>query len=302
MLRKIFCVLVLTSIFLISGCQDKTALQGSDCESMGDSVYLKGGCLSTSQEEPVSNSDSILESRADGVSLSSTATTSEYITENIISEKEADKENTESKTESMPSKTNNQLFPGVSENNKSEAEDIASGAASSDEDFTVAAARRVEELLNSERAKLGVPERTVLDGLTRLAVFRANQLTVQFSHSWTDENGITSDGADYAATVLKYGKYYSEKETRFDSVTGKVIETGNIIERYSYGGGENCGTGSAFGMSSEGLAKNIVDAFKSSTGHWSSLMSADKSFEGIGIVIFNGEWYCSINSSAENYG
>ena len=158
------------------------------------------------------------------------------------------------------------------------------------------------KLLNDERTKLGIHERAELTGLASLAKFRADQLTAQFSHSWTDENGNTVDGADYAATTLKYGKLITEKETRYDFASGKVIETGKIIERYSYGGGENCGTGSVNIFDSNALAKSIVDAFKSSPGHWNSLMSEDNYYEGVGIVILNGKWYCSINSSAENYG
>ena len=158
------------------------------------------------------------------------------------------------------------------------------------------------KLLNDERTKLGIHERAELTGLASLAKFRADQLTAQFSHSWTDENGNTVDGADYAATALKYGKLITENETRYDFASGKVIETGEIIERYSYGGGENCGTGSVFAPNPNALAKSIVEAFKSSPGHWSSLMSEDNYYEGVGIVILNGKWYCSINSSAENYG
>ncbi|HAL20930.1 MAG TPA: hypothetical protein DCP17_09280 [Ruminococcaceae bacterium] len=101
---------------------------------------------------------------------------------------------------------------------------------------------------------------------------------------------------------MKYGKLITEKETRYDFASGKVIETGKIIERYSYGGGENCGTGSVFTHNPNALAKSIVEAFKSSPGHWNSLMSKDNYYEGVGIVILNGKWYCSINSSAENYG
>ena len=158
------------------------------------------------------------------------------------------------------------------------------------------------KLLNDERTKLGIHERAELTGLAVVAKFRADQLTAQFSHSWTDENGNTVDGADYAATALKYGKLITENETRYDFASGKVIETGKIIERYSYGGGENCGTGSVFTLNPNALAKSIVEAFKSSPGHWNSLMSEDNYYEGVGIVILNGKWYCSINSSAENYG
>ena len=198
---------------------------------------------------------------------------------------------------SPPSVSDNSKVSDINpEPNNSEPENTEN------KDITAKASSLVLKLLNDERTKLGIHERAELTGLASLAKFRADQLTAQFSHSWTDENGSTVDGADYAATALKYGKLITEKETRYDFASGKVIETGKIIERYSYGGGENCGTGSVFTHNPNALAKSIVEAFKSSPGHWSSLMSEDNYYEGIGIVILNGKWYCSINSSAENYG
>ena len=50
----------------------------------------------------------------------------------------------------------------------------------------------------------------------------------------------------------------------------------------------------------------IIDDFLANgcalQGLISIVTSAGASVEGIGIVILNGKWYCSINSSAENYG
>ena len=210
--------------------------------------------------------------------------------------------------QSRPNKTTapDNSPPSVSENsnviNENSKPKISEPEKTENKDITAKASSLVLKLLNDERTKLGIHERAELTGLASLAKFRADQLTAQFSHSWTDENGNTVDGADYAATALKYGKLITEKETRYDFASGKVIETGKIIERYSYGGGENCGTGSVFAPNPNALAKSIVEAFKSSPGHWSSLMNKDNYYEGIGIVILNGKWYCSINSSAENYG
>lgn len=55
-------------------------------------------------------------------------------------------------------------------------------------------------------------------------------------------------------------------------------------------------------MTSEELAEYIISAFKKSKGHWESLMGNENVFEGVGITILKGEWYCSINSSKNNYG
>ena len=245
------------------------------------------------------NSENIVAAGSDETDSSESALQSEQSFESLSSANDY-----QSRPNKTPAPDNSP--PPVSDNSK--VSDISSEPNNpkpentENKDITAKASSLVLKLLNDERRKLGIHERAELTGLAVVAKFRADQLTAQFSHSWTDENGNTVDGADYAATALKYGKLITEKETRYDFASGKVIETGKIIERYSYGGGENCGTGSVNIFDSNALAKSIVEAFKSSPGHWSSLMNKDNYYEGVGIVILNGKWYCSINSSAENYG
>ena len=281
MFRKIYFALALIILLLCAACRNNTAGVSSECES--EIAFTE-------------NSENTVAVGSDETSTSESALQSEQNFESVSNYK-----NTSSETP----KPDNSL-PSVSENSK--VSDISfepnnpKPEKTENKDITAKASSLVLKLLNDERTKLGIHERAELTGLTFLAKFRADQLTAQFSHSWTDENGNTVDGADYAATALKYGKLIAEKETRYDFASGKVIETGKIIERYSYGGGENCGTGSVFAPNPNALVKSIVEAFKSSPGHWDSLMSEDKYYEGVGIVILNGKWYCSINSSAENYG
>lgn len=278
MFRKIYFALALIILLLCAACRNNTAGVSSECES------------------EIAFTESTAAIGSDETSTSESALQSEQSFESVSNYKK-DSNKTPKPDNSPPSVPENSKVDDITPKpNNSEPE------RTENKDITAKASSLVLKLLNDERTKLGIHERVGLTGLVSLAKFRADQLTVRFSHSWTDENGNTVDGADYAATALKYGKLITEKETRYDFASGKVIETGKIIERYSYGGGENCGTGSVFAPNPNALAKSIVEAFKSSPGHWSSLMSEDNYYEGVGIVILNGKWYCSINSSAENYG
>ena len=268
-------------MLLCAACRNNTAGVSSECKS--EIAFTE-------------NSENAAAAGSDETDSSESALQSEQSFESVSNYKK-DSNKTPKPDNSPPSVSDNSKVSDIIPNlNNSEPENTEN------KDITAKASSLVLKLLNDERRKLGIHERAELTGLASLAKFRADQLTAQFSHSWTDENGNTVDGADYAATALKYGKLITEKETRYDFASGKVIETGKIVERYSYGGGENCGTGSVNIFDSNALAKSIVDAFKSSPGHWYSLMSEDNYYEGVGIVILNGKWYCSINSSAENYG
>lgn len=281
MFRKIYFALALIILLLCAACRNNTAEVSSECKS--EIAFTE-------------NSENTVAAGSDETDSSESALQSEQSFESISNYKKDS--NKTPKPDNSPSSVsdNSKVSDISSEPNNSEPEKTEN------KDITAKASSLVLKLLNDERRKLGIHERAELTGLASLAKFRADQLTTQFSHSWTDENGNTVDGADYAATALKYGKLITENETRYDFASGKVIETGKIIERYSYGGGENCGTGSVFAPNPNALAKSIVEAFKSSPGHWNSLMSEDNYYEGVGIVILNGKWYCSINSSAENYG
>ena len=281
MFRKIYFALALIILLLCAACRNNTAEVSSEYKS--EIAFTE-------------NSENTAAVGLDETSTTESALQSEQSFESVSNYKK-DSNKTPKPDNSPPSVSDNSKVSDINpEPNNSEPEKTEN------KDITAKASSLVLKLLNDERTKLGIHERAELTGLASLAKFRADQLTAQFSHSWTDENGNTVDGADYAATALKYGKLITENETRYDFASGKVIETGKIIERYSYGGGENCGTGSVFTPNPNALAKSIVEAFKSSPGHWSSLMNEDNYFEGVGIVILNGKWYCSINSSAENYG
>ena len=159
-------------------------------------------------------------------------------------------------------------------------------------------ANRVFELLNEERKAAGVHTREMLSGLNKVAVLRSEQLVTQFSHKWIDEYGNEWSGAQYASTVLKYGK--KEQSSIYDPETGTVTPIDEYY--YDYGGTENCYYGGTAVRPKSEIAESIVNSFKGSQSHWSSLMSSSMFYDGIGITFCNGMVYCSVNSSAENYG
>ncbi len=159
-------------------------------------------------------------------------------------------------------------------------------------------ANRVLELLNEERKAAGIHTREMLTGLNKVAVLRSEQLVTQFSHKWIDEDGNEWSGAQYASTVLKYGK--KEQSSIYDPDTGTVTPIDEYY--YDYGGTENCYYGGTAVKSKSETAESIVNSFKGSQSHWSSLMSSSMFYDGIGITFCNGMVYCSVNSSAENYG
>ena len=159
-------------------------------------------------------------------------------------------------------------------------------------------ANRIFELLNEERKAAGVHTREMLTGLNRIAGLRSEQLVTQFSHMYKDENGRSWIGADFAATKYKYGEYFDWNEAGCPELADQNY--------YTYSGAENCCGGG--GCTNEEIAQSIINSFKKSPGHWASLMSEDLYYDGIGVTFgVNPEYpevecWCSVNSSAENYG
>lgn len=159
-------------------------------------------------------------------------------------------------------------------------------------------ANRVFELLNEERKAAGVHTREMLTGLNRIAGLRSEQLVTQFSHMYKDENGRSWIGADFAATKFKYGEYFDWNEAGCPELADQNY--------YTYSGAENCCGGG--GCTNEEIAQSIINSFKKSPGHWASLMSEDLYYDGIGVTFGANpqyqevECWCSVNSSAENYG
>jgi len=286
-----------------------TQNESSNTESKGSSVEEKRD--SPKKGEPIINNqeeNKQVSSSAENVSKTENKTSKNekpVTTPDIPSSKveiEKPPESNEKDTQKEPEKENSQeeKEEEITEDKKDETSYQEPSIETSE--YSVQAANSIADLLNAERSKLGVNNRTLLTGLNKIAVFRSKQIIEQFSHNWVDANGKSWQAADYAAAQFKYGKHTVINETRFDVTTGTVVETGNIIETYSYGGTENIAKGGIYSNNAEELADYIVSVFKSSSNHWNSLMRKNTLYDGIGVTISGNYWYCSINSSETNYG
>lgn len=278
MLKKIISILI-TAAFL-SGCRSSKDINNTST----DVTY------SSYDESTVSE---ITDSETDKTSTEIyTVSQGDNSSENLSNE-ESKPNNTES---SKKEETETTSKTAISRESSTALDDVKSN--SSNEALlindSVWISNRVLEILNSEREAIGKNRRTALPGLREIAVFRANQLVTQFSHSWTDNEGKKWDGARYAATFFKYGKYFDWAQVGCPELASQNY--------YSYGGGENIYSGEIAFRPKEEIAQSIVDRFKSSTEHWNSLMSNKYNYDGIGVAFNNNTVYCSINSSYENYG
>ena len=140
--------------------------------------------------------------------------------------------------------------------------------------------RLVIEKVNAYRIAQGDTAATMLPGLTEVAQYRANELTINFEHR----------GEQHVSTELKYGQYvdlapYSMPEESY-------------YKGYSR---EAIGMGDWFGTA-ESMSDRIADGFHHSKGHWSYVGSSKYPYIAVGVTKANGKWYVCICMSEENYG
>ena len=278
MLKKIISILI-TATFL-SGCRSS-----KDINNTSNNVTYSSYAESTVSEITDSGTDN-------KPTETYTVSQGDNCSENLSNE-ERKPNNTESSKKEETKTTSKTVISRESSTTSDDVKSNSSNEALLIND-SVWISNRVLEILNSERETIGKNRRTALPGLREIAVFRANQLVTQFSHSWKDDNGKIWDGARYAATLFKYGKYFDWAQVGCPELTSQNY--------YSYGGGENIYCGGIAFRPKEEIAQSIVNRFKSSTEHWNSLMSNNYNYDGIGVVFNNDMVYCSINSSYENYG
>lgn len=304
--------IALLSAIVLSGCSKRDVSSDEEVEQLNSEV----GTISNSPQEYTSLAEIFGSKSGESSDISNTQPSKENSNSENSSNKTGKEDvknemiknmTEESSIISPKADASNDYKPNLKEpeqgpyNEKNDNE-ASNEPAIAQPDFNSHIVNYIEELLNTERNKSGATKRQLLKGLNKIAIYRSEQITKQFSHIWVDENNKSWQASDYAAAHFKYGKHSVINETRYDAVSETVIETGNVIEIYSYGGYENIAKGGVYSNNAEEIAKYIVTVFKSSKNHWNSLMSKDELYDGIGVTISGEYWYCSINSSEINYG
>lgn len=139
--------------------------------------------------------------------------------------------------------------------------------------------RLVIEKVNAYRIAQGDTAATMLPGLTEVARYRANELTVNFEHR----------GEQHVCTELKFGEYID------------LAPYGLPEESYYHGySREAIGMGDWFGTA-ESMAERIADGFHHSKGHWSYVGSSKYPYIAVGVTKANDNWYVCILMSDKIY-
>lgn len=288
-MKRIYLIFFLAFLMTAAGCSDRpreisSAADTTSKTESSNSIYVASPEILGAETQEAENSKGSLTSE------NSSVTQSGEQSENKNSQAEAPNNAPEVENSSSESIQN-------AESSVSEAETPATPPKPAVKD-EIWIANRVFEILNEERKAAGVHTREMLTGLNRIAGLRSEQLVTQFSHMYKDENGRSWIGADFAATKYKYGEYFDWNEAGCPELADQNY--------YTYSGAENCCGGG--GCTNEEIAQSIINSFKKSPGHWASLMSEDLYYDGIGVTFgVNPEYpevecWCSVNSSAENYG
>ena len=212
------------------------------------------------------------------------------------------------KTESSPiSSKSNTASRTSSKANTSSRIPVSSSSTSSTTSNISAAdsewiADRVLELINAERNKLGYPALSTAPKAHEIAMVRAKELTIKFSHDRPD--GRLS-GTVY--NDFKYGECADYSTIIPKEEWGDYENLDSEGKSYGPGGSENiCMTGTS-GGTKEMAANNVYQMFKGSSAHWSDITNPIYAGVGIGIVVkydkdgFD-EIYCCILTMDRTYG
>ena len=140
--------------------------------------------------------------------------------------------------------------------------------------------RLVIEKVNAYRIAQGDTAATMLPGLTKVARYRATELTTNFEHR----------GEQHVSTELKYGQYVD--------LAPYGMPDDSYYKGYSR---EAIGMGDWFGTA-ESMSDRIADGFYHSKKHWVYVGSSDYTYIALGITKANNKWYVCILMSDENYG
>lgn len=140
--------------------------------------------------------------------------------------------------------------------------------------------RLVIEKVNAYRIAQGDTAAAMLPGLTEVARYRANELTINFEHR----------GEQHVSTELKYGQYVD--------LAPYGMPDDSYYKGYSR---EAIGTGDWFGTA-ESMAERIASGFRNSQKHWSYVGGSEYKYIAVGVVKANDKWYVCILMSDDNYG
>ena len=293
-MRKIFAILTICAIMLLSACQQAELPKSTDppVQSTASSSYAEeskepetqAGTESTNaSSQPVMTETSTTE-----MSMPETTTATEKTKPKQTEPAQTKTEETTAPTVTKPKEMESEVAKPV-ETQSQEITDTGkvNEPVPTDPVIVRADPTEVEQLvavyLNQHRNAAGASSATVLPGLTTVARYRSVQLISNFAHA----NSAT------VCTELQYGQFVdmtqygmSESDSYYQGYNREALAKGN------------------WGGTAEEVARKIADGLKNSPNHWKYLSSAEYSYMAVGCTYSEATnmWYCCVCMSSENYG
>ncbi len=264
-MKKIFLIITLAALVLISGCK----ATNTETESAEFSSQISSSVSGSQITEFETESNTALESSSElsAPSALSSETVSEVNSKPVAQSRETKTESSAAEIKPSAVKTNNNPQTSV----------IEDGGSISVKNATAADTREVADMvifyLNKARAEIGSGELSKLSGLTRYAEFRSGQLISNFAHDPGDWNK--------AAEATGYGKYID------------LSEYGNAEGYYDIGAREALAMAGIVG-STDRIAETLAQIIIDSPRHWSYVGSDEMKYTGVGVSCNSDMWYAVI--------
>ena len=190
---------------------------------------------------------------------------------------------TKPKKETTPTVTTNPTEPSATENTEPKVEEQSKDAEiyvgiQWPEVDPAEIERLVIEKVNAYRIAQGDTAATMLPGLTKVARYRATELTTNFEHR----------AEQHVSTELKYGQYVD--------LAPYGMPDDSYYKGYSR---EAIGMGEWFGTA-ESMSDRIADGFHHSKGHWSYVGSSKYTYMAVGVMYDGYYWYVCVCMDSEN--
>ena len=293
-MRKIFAILTICAIMLLSACQQAELPKSTDppVQSTASSSYVEESQEAETQETTVSTTASsqpvITETSTTETTVPETTVTTEETKPKQTEPAQTSTEENTTPTERKPKETE----PEVTKPAETQSQEITDTGKTdepvpTDPVIVRADPTDVEQLvavyLNQHRNAAGASSATVLPGLTTVARYRSVQLISNFAHA----NSAT------VCTELQYGQFVdmtqygmSESDSYYQGYNREALAKGN------------------WGGTAEEVARKIADGLKNSPNHWKYLSSAEYGYMAVGCTYSEATnmWYCCVCMSSENYG
>ena len=275
-MKKIFLIITLAALVLISGCK----ATNSETESAEFSSQISSSVSGSKITEFETESNTAQESSPE---LSATVaqgseTVSEVNSKPAAQSRETKTESSVAENKPLVGKSNN--LPQPSGGNEIDNSDstLSGGSGNAIKNATAADTREVADkvilYLNKARAEIGSGELKKLSGLTRYAEYRSGQLISNFAHDPSDWNK--------AAEATGYGKYID------------LSESGGASQGYYDIGAREALAMAGIVGSTDRIAETLAQIIIDSPRHWSYVGSDEMKYTGVGVSCNTDMWYAAI--------